>query len=300
MKPGSRSVVERYSARNKLAGGAVVLLVLAVGLSIALAKGGARESAPNANANASPTSAVDRAVKTFPSVLDKHGAGLEAISQAAADKRYLFAFFWNSDNESTAAMKKVFEGATAKVVDRVKTISVRINDPAEQGIVKKYDLDRAPMPLVLAIAPNGAIMGGFPTKFDEQQLLDAFASPGTEQCMKALQDGKLVFLCVQNDTTRKNDEALQGVTDFQADARYASATEVVVLDPSDAAEAPFLGDLKIDPKTTTAVTAFLAPPGSVIAEFQGATTKAELIAALQQANTGCGPEGCGPGGCAPK
>ena len=138
------------------------------------------------------------------------------------------------------------------------------------------------------------------TKSEEQELLNAFAGPGTEKCTKALQDGQLVLLCVQNDSTTFNQEALRGVQDFRADKRYASATEIVVLDPRDTAEASFLGNLKIDPQTATAVTAFLVPPASVIAEYRGATTKEQLIAAVQQANTGCGPGGCGPGGCAPK
>ena len=299
-KRAESAVVERSSAMRKLPVAGVVVLVLAVGLSIAVAKGVFNSPASSANANVVTTDRSVITTESSPLVFEARGAGLEAVIQAAADNKYLFAFFWSSDSDQTAAMKKVFEEATAKVADRAATVSVRVNDPAERGIVKKYDLERAPMPLVLAIAPNGAITGGFPTQFDEQQLLDAFASPGTEKCMKALQDGKLVFLCVQNDSTKSNEDALRGVQDFKSDERYASATEVVVLDPCDTDEASFLGDLKIDPQTTTAVTAFLAPPGTVIAEYQGATTKETLITALQQANTGCGPGGCGPGGCAPK
>ena len=250
-----------------------------------------------ANTGTANKSAV--ATTSTPLTFDGGGQGVQAMSQAAAENKYLFAFFWNTDSDQTAAMRKVFEDATAKVADRAMTVSIRVGDPAESGIVNKYDLARAPMPLVLAIAPNGAVMGGFPTKFEEQELLDAFSSPGTERCMKALQDGKLVFLCVQNDSTTSNQEALQGVRDFKADERYASATEIMVLDPRDAAEASFLGNLKIDPQTATAVTAFLVPPGSVIAQYQGATTKEQLIAAVQQANTSCGPGGCGPGGSHP-
>jgi hypothetical protein len=50
-----------------------------------------------------------------------------------------------------------------------------------------------------------------------------------------------------------------------------------------------------------AVTAFLAPPGVVIAEFEGATQKDQLVSALLQANSACGPGGsCGPSGCGPR
>ena len=193
-------------------------------------------------------------------------------------------------------MREVFEQATTAVEDRAQAVSVCITDAAESDMVRKYELARAPMPLVLAIAPNGAIMGGFPEKFTEQDLLNAFGSPAMERSMKALQDGKLVLLCAQNDSTSANADALKGVQAFRDDPRFTAATEIVMVDPSDSAEASFMRDLQIDSGITEAVTAFLVPPGSMVAEFQGATTKEQLIAALQS----CGPGGCGPGGCGPR
>ncbi len=285
---------------TRLVVGAIAGLLVVVGLSVAVGKGflsvgskGERSSTPAAETPLLTTQSPGPAA-------DGSGTGMAAMEEAARAKKYLFAFFWKTDNEQTAAMKKVFDGAVKKAADRAQPVAIRVDDPAERGIVAKFALDRAPMPLALAIAPTGAVMGGFPQKFSEAQLLDAFGTPCTEKTMKALQDGKLVFLCVQNGSTQANEEALKGVTEFKADARYAEATEVVILDPTDSAEAAFLADLKIDRQTPEAVTAFLVPPGAVVAEFKGATSKDELIAALQKANTGCGPGGCGPGGCAPK
>jgi hypothetical protein len=290
----------RTNNMRKMVGGGVIVVALVIGLSIAVAKG---MLGSNAKAEPVRTPAVTMASSEAASrqpTSSGHGMGLAALERAAQDQKYLFAFFWSTANEQTAAMREVFEQATGKVADRAQAVAVRVSDSAESGIVAKFELSRAPMPLVLAIAPNGAIMGGFPTKCEENDLLNAFGSPCTEKCMKSLQDGKLVLLCVQNSSTQSNEEALQGVNEFKADAKFAGATEVVMLDPTASAEASFLGDLKIDAKTTVAMTAFLAPPGSVIAEYEGATTKDALVAALQQANTGCGPSGCGPSGCAPK
>lgn len=231
---------------------------------------------------------------------DESGKGMAAIRHAADAGKYLFMFFSKTDDDQTLAMRKVFDGAMEKVADRAQWIVVNTKDSSEKAIVAKFDLARAPMPLVLAMAPNGAITGGFPTKCEEQQLLDAFATPVTEKVMKQLQENGLVFVCVQNDKTKSNDAAMQGVRDFKADARFASATEIVMLDPTDSAEASFLADLKIDPKTEEAMTVFLAPPGSAIAEYKGATDKAELVTTLQKASSGCSGGSCGPGGCPPK
>lgn len=229
------------------------------------------------------------------------GRGMAAMDAAAQAKKYLFAFFWRAEDENTTAMRKVFQGALKKVSSRADSIEIKIDDPFERAIVKKFDLERAPLPLVLAIASNGAITGGFPTKFDEEALAKAFATPCTEKCMKAIQENKLVFVCVQNKTTKSNAAAMQGVRDFAADSRYKEVTEIVMLNPADGAEASFLGDLKINAKTEEAVTAFMGPPGAVIAEFTGATKRGDLTAALEKAISNCGPGGsCGPGGCGPK
>ena len=231
------------------------------------------------------------------------GKGFAAVNRAAESGKYLFLFFYKEEDEQTLAMRKVFEAAMAKAADRADSIRIDVNDASEKAIVKKYGLDRAPMPLVLAMAPNGAITGGFPREFDEKKLLAAFATPCTEKCMKALQGNKLVFVCVQNAKTKSNEAAMKGVREFAADERFGRATEIVTLDPADAVEADFLKDLRILPQTTEAVTVLLAPPGAPIARYDGATSKKELVETITRASScgpgGCGPGGCGPGGCGP-
>ena len=253
------------------------------------------------NSTASPTSVDVGKTKeqTGPST-EGSGKGMAAIRKAADAGKYIFMFFSKTDDDQTLAMRKVFDKAMERVADRAQWIAVNTTDLSEKDIVAKFELSRAPMPLVLAMAPNGAITGGFPTKFEEQQLVDAFATPVTEKVMKQLQENRLVFVCVQNSKTKSNDAAMNGVREFKADVRFASATEIVMLDPTDSAEASFLADMKVDPKTEEAMTVFLAPPGSAIAEYKGATDKSELIATLQKASSGCAGGSCGPGGCPPK
>jgi len=277
--------------------------VSAVGLALAASQGmktlAGQPGAPGPLTGSGGTTPDNQPAAKSP--LSGTGRGMAAIEQAAQAKKYLFAFFWKEEDEQTTAMRKVFDAATRKAADRAESIALKVTSPEEKAVVEKYTLDRAPMPLVLAIAPNGAITGAFPTRFEEKDLLDAFASPRTAQCMKSLQENKLVLLCVQNATTKSNDAAMQAVREFKADARFSPATEIVVLDPADKAELKFLADLKVDPKTPQAVTAFLVPPGSAIALFEGPVTKDALVSTLQAAMSGaCAGGSCGPAGCAPK
>jgi hypothetical protein len=151
------------------------------------------------------------------------------------------------------------------------------------------------MPLVLALAPNGAVTRGFVSRLVESQLETAFVSQGTQKCLKALQDRKLAFVCIQNETTQHNAEAMQGVKDFVADPLYAKNTEIITVDPADAAEESLLKQFKVDPKTGEAVTVFLAPPGTMIGSYKGETKKDALVAAATTAAKGCDPKsGCCP------
>ncbi|HUT13548.1 MAG TPA: hypothetical protein VMY42_23875 [Thermoguttaceae bacterium] len=225
---------------------------------------------------------------------------MAALDAAAQNGKYLFIFFWKNDDQQSRTMYGVFKSAMGKWTESADSIGVQITDADEKPLVDKYGVNQAPMPLVVALAPNGAVTKGFPVRFDESQLREAFVSPCTAKVLKGVQDRKLIFLCIQNQTTRSNAAAMQGVADFKADARYTAATEIVTLDPADATEAELLEGFEIDPRTDEAVTVFLAPPGRAIGKVKGPTSKDRFIATLSAASTGCGPGGCGPNGCGPK
>lgn len=224
--------------------------------------------------------------------------GMPSLEQAAQKNKHLFIFFYKDQNERTLRSQKVFEQVSEKIGERAIFIKVRANDPAESRIIEKFNLNRSPMPFVLVFAPNGAITGGFSSSFTEQQLMSSFASPGMASCLMALQDKRLVFLCLQNEQTRGNETALQGVKDFKADSRFGSSVEIFVINPSDIQEKKILNQLAIDADSKEATTVFIAPPAETIGQYKGATSKDRFISDLQKATSGyCGSGGCGPGGC---
>jgi len=229
------------------------------------------------------------------------GRGMEAVEKAAKSDKYEFVLFYREDNDSMRMAANAVESAKRRSPRKADWVAVNVTDPAEKDIVRRFNVERAPMPLVLAVAPNGAVTGSAVGAIDENKLVDAVVSKGTEQTLKALQQRKTVLLAVQGRKTSENNAAMRGLKDFKADPKYGPATEIVTVDPSDPAESKFLSQLKIDPNTSVATTVFLAPPGSAIATFQGATQKQQLVASLQAAQSksgGCCPPGsgktCGP------
>jgi hypothetical protein len=227
------------------------------------------------------------------------GEGMAALQKAAADNKHLFIVFSEKDNEETRTLRKTVDAAAGKLADKVQVVAVNRNAAAEKPVVEKFGVQMAPMPLVLAVAPNGAITGGFLSAgLTQQRLEEAIATPAAQKALKSVQDRRFVFLSIQGKATKNNDAATKGVSDFKADPKYAQLTDVYTLDPSAPEEAAFLKQLQVDHKTQDAVTVLMAPPGMVVAKIAGATTKEAFLTALQKASSGgCGPGGCGPGGC---
>ncbi len=225
-----------------------------------------------------------------------NGKVAAAMKQVAQANQYLFVFFYEKDDEATKGARKAFDEAVKRITPAPQSVAVDRAAPAEQEMVAKYGVDRAPMPLILAIAPNGAVTGGFKAaELSEDRLRDTVASAGLQKCLKALQDRRLVLVCLQNGQTKANEEAMKGVNDFKANSQFGAMTEVVKVDPSDAKEAKLMGQLKADPKAKTATTAFLAPPGMLVTKVEGPTSKDGLMASLQQAMASCAPgSGCCP------
>jgi hypothetical protein len=249
-------------------------------------------------APATPVAAESRPVVT---ASHSTSAGLAAIDQAARGNKYLYVFFWKTNDSSTQESYGVFKQAMTGMAGSADSVAVQIADAKEKPMVDKFDVSRAPMPLVLALAPNGAVTKGWPIRFTEAQLKEGIVSSSTATCLKALQARKLVLLCVQNEQTQFSQAAWQGVQAFKADNRFAAATEVVAVDPRNQAEAKLLSDLQVDPRTSQAVTVLLAPPGAPIAVFPGAVTKDQIVAKVAAAQSGpCADGKCGPGGCGPK
>ncbi len=248
------------------------------------------DAGPTSPAVAATEQPVDAGPQAEPAI-----TGMSAMQKAAKNNKYLFALFRKENNAKATAMRQVLDAVIEKVGDRADAVEVDVSSAAEKDIVGHFDVAYAPLPLLLAVAPNGAVTGGFPGRVESKDLLNAFASPATEQCLKAMQDRKLVLLCVQNGKTESAKEAMQGVREFKGDERFAEGTEVVVVDPTNKAESQLMSDLEIDPKSKDAVTLFLAPPGRCIGRFHGPTNLDDLVGTLVSAMSGCGS--CGPGGC---
>ena len=264
-----------------------VLLLFALAAQVAI---GRVASAQRVAARTTPTSGSSTS-----------SPGLQALDRAAAARKFAFVFFWKEQNAETDRAWGVLQAAAGKMSDSADVVAVQTTDPAERALVDRFGTGRAPMPLVLAVAPCGAVTKAFTSVFDEAHLRTAFVSPGTQLCLKALQDRKLVLLCVVGQAGPHGAEIPAAAQEFRADQRFGAASEIVLVSAGDEGEASFLRELKVDTRVSKPFTVLLAPPGSVIGQFDGRASKDQLLAKLAAAQSNpCAGGKCGPGGCGPK
>ena len=145
------------------------------------------------------------------------------------------------------------------------------------------------MPMTLVTAPNGAITGVFSQRVADQQLAEAFVTPAMSHCMKSMQEGKVVFLCVQ---TTPQVMVPQGVAEFLADPQFKDRANVVPVQLTDPAEGQLLAELELGAAPNQPNTVFFAPPGVMVGKFGLVSTKAEIAAALHKAGKCCEDPNC--------
>lgn len=214
----------------------------------------------------------------------------QALEQAASQQKYAFIVFYKDDGPATRAVAQVVADGVSKRQDRAALVYVQLTNPIDKAVVDRFDVSRAPMPLTLTVAPNGAITGAFPQQVTDEQLAGAFVTPAMAACMNSMQRGRLVFLCVQ---TTPQPQIPTGISDFVADPQFKDRSDVVLLHAADPAEADLVAELQLNTTATNPTDAvFFAPPGVLVGKFSRATTKAELAAALHKAGKCCDDPNC--------
>lgn len=212
-------------------------------------------------------------------------------SRAAASKqnKYTFIMFWKKQDDSTKSMWNTLQQNLSDKKEKTTFVAVNTNDPAEQKLIKEYGVSRAPMPMTLAIAPNGAITGSFVKHINADYIDQAFVSPTKSRCMLTLQSRKMVLLCV-NPTA--NSQMPKGVENFKSIPCYKDVVDVISVSSQESAELPFLKELEVPSQNQYTTVVFMAPPGVMVGKYTGTVTQEHLIAELKKAGKSCGVEGC--------
>jgi len=212
----------------------------------------------------------------------------QTLQQASSQKKMTFIMFFRKDDAATRAMYKTLSDEASRL-SNASVVTVNVTDQAESELTSRFDAGRMPMPAVVAVAPNGAVSGVFPKKLKPIQVQNAVVSPIQAECIKALQDKKIVLLCAQPDAGAY---IPKGVQEFQADPEFSPRTHVVNVRASDPVEAKFLKLFSVPSSVSKPVTVFMAPPGKLLGVYKTDVSNKTLTQTLVAAGACCSDPDC--------
>jgi hypothetical protein len=204
--------------------------------------------------------------------------------------RFTFILFWRQQDASTQQFGQTLQAAAAKRPERASWTSVDIKDPAHRAMVDHYGVSRAPMPLGICVADNGAVTGVFTRRPNDDAIERALVTGAMAEVTKALQEKKIVLVHLQ---ATPQSVLPAGAAEFAADPAFQSRTAIVNVALSDPEESRFLADMELSPQVVTdSMLIVMAPPGVVVGKFNGTSTKAQIAAKLHAAGKCCDDPKC--------
>jgi hypothetical protein len=229
-------------------------------------------------------------------------AGTTQESITTANKAGLSVFLVITD-PGNAGTQKALDIANQAHQQYAKSEVIQMNrsEAANQDLVKKYGVSTAPLPLILVIASNGVVTGGLTlTQATAELLVKLVPSPVKSDVMKALSEGKSVFLVVSSKKMKEKDEVMNTCT--QACIEMQNNAKLIGLDLEDQKEKTFIAELKIDPAITSPQTFVINAKGQITGTFNEDVNTTELVASAKKLPEakGCGSSCKSGAGCAPK
>ena len=186
--------------------------------------------------------------------------------------------------------KKNFKGASV-------VIELNTTEATSNALVTKYRLAGAPLPLILVLDKNSTVSGGLPLKdATAAKLIEMIPTPKTSELLKALADGKSVYVVAYKESMTNQKNVMDNCT--MACGKMDNKSVAIKVDLDDKKETKLLQTLKCDLSAKEPVTYVINKSGQVIGTHNGITDVNTLVASAKKAPaSGCCPGGAPAGGC---
>lgn len=221
-------------------------------------------------------------LSTFASEVDSK------IKKIGKKDKFAYVLITNSKDKATEEDTKMMLNSTENFVKsnpKAELLQYELESKAASSIVKKYRLSRAPMPLLLVFAPNGAVTGGYAKKVTDAKLEDAIKSPVEQVIAKASQERKPVIIRIPGKSKDGNSVVDSAIEEFKKTKKIDP--EVIVLTSPSEEEAKLQARLNLDFSSAEAQTIVLTVAGTEAGRFVGNVTGAQIATALENAKSSC-------------
>ena len=221
------------------------------------------------------------------------------IEKAGKSCKPVFLVAYNATGAD--ADKAITIANEAKKNLKAASVVIKMNttDAANSDLVAKYRLAGAPLPLILVLDKNGTTAGGVALKdATSAKLIEMIPSPKTSELIKALGEGKSVYVVVYKESMTSKKSIVDNCAVACSKMDNKSATILVGLD--DKNETKLLQSLKADPNAKEPVTYVVNKSGQVAGTYSGMTDVNTLVATAKKAPAGGCCSGGSSAGCGTK
>ena len=234
--------------------------------------------------------AVTLAVAALPST--SSAAVMDEITAANAAGKTVFVVLTDAAGKNLQAARAAAKAAQLRTPNSA-IIELNRSDPAQKAAVRKYRVAGAPVPLILVVASNGVAAGGSLVKKGAvERLVKLVPTPGKAAYLAVLNRRATAVVVFSH---RKMPLQSPLFEQISAVVRQTKGKVVPVLvDVTNKAEARFMAEWKIDPRSATPTVVVMNPKGQTLARLSGAPKASQIIAASKKrpccADAGC--KGC--------
>jgi hypothetical protein len=219
------------------------------------------------------------------------------IEKAAKACKPVFLVAYNSSGTETDKAFALADEAKSTFKGSSVVIKMNTTDAANAALVSKYRLTGAPLPVIIVLDKNSSISGGLVLKdATAAKLLELIPTPKTSEIIKALSDGKSVYVVAYKESMSGQKSIMENCA--MACSKMDNKTVTIKVDMDDKKEAKLLQSLKCDLNAKEPVTLVINKSGQVIGTHNGITDVNTLVSSAKKAPAGgCCPGGTPAGGC---
>lgn len=226
------------------------------------------------------------------------GAASKIESANKSGKAVFLVVFDKNGPDKDKAMS-IAKEALAKKPAGAQVIELNTVDTDNSGLIAKYRLAGAPLPLILVLDKNGTAAGGYTlAQATPDGLVSVIPSPKFSEILSGLSTQKSVLIVAYKESMVKKTTAIAKCNEAVKSMNDGAITVELNIDNKE--EATLLNNLKVNTLATEPVIYAINKAGQITGTFPCETATTQLVlAANKVAASSCCPTGSASGSCAP-
>ncbi|MFW5830159.1 MAG: hypothetical protein ACOCXA_07855 [Planctomycetota bacterium] len=226
--------------------------------------------------------------------VEVHKDASATIAAARQTQSYTLIYVQRGAEEARGDLWNAYNAALAheQFPSQVATTRLDLDDGDQQALIDDLDLGQIDTPIVVLVAPNGAITWGDPQAVDVDAVRSSLL-PATDQAIiRAFQQQQGALICIETGDAKQDANARSGVDAAMALDVVSEAVDKITVEPGMAGRDALLKALRLPAEPDQPITMLLVPPGRIAGQIKGPTERDAVLGLILQAmNSG--------GGCCP-